>query len=107
MTTITDETTWEALCEDSQQRQDLKADWVRENGELIIGGDWITEAEQLGITAVPGFIRLQLWEDEVSRLRSKDPGHVTGVRHIDIYKDLDLYINPDFYISQVYIPCVP
>jgi len=37
---------------------------VRENGEVIIGGDWmtgfdITEAEQLDITAAPGVLRLQ------------------------------------------------
>ncbi|MCW6629057.1 hypothetical protein NFB47_17425, partial [Yersinia ruckeri] len=44
MTSVTDEATWEALCE---VRQDLGADWVRENGEVIIGGDWLTES---GIT---------------------------------------------------------
>ncbi|MGQ8775935.1 hypothetical protein ACUTQ5_16290 [Serratia sp. NA_112.1] len=64
ITTVTDEASWEALCEASQDRQDLGADWVRDNGELIIGGDWltasgITDAEQLEITAVPGVIRLQ------------------------------------------------
>ncbi|QHA87156.1 hypothetical protein FO014_09480 [Serratia rhizosphaerae] len=47
-----------------QQRQDLGADWVRENGQLIIGSDWltasgITSAEQLELTAAPGVIRLQ------------------------------------------------
>lgn len=61
---MTDEATWEALCEVSQQRQDLGADWVRENGEVVIGGDWLTEsgsasAEQLELTAAPGVIRLQ------------------------------------------------
>ncbi|MFT2792255.1 hypothetical protein ACMV5I_19605 [Serratia sp. T13T92] len=61
---VTDEATWNALCEASQQRQDLGADWVRQNGELIIAGDWIiesgiTDAEQLEITAAPGVIRLQ------------------------------------------------
>lgn len=64
VTTVIDETEWKVLYEASQQRQDLGADWVRENGELIIGGDWltgfdITEAEQLEITAEPGVIRLQ------------------------------------------------
>ncbi|MGC0905617.1 hypothetical protein WKH25_14705 [Pantoea agglomerans] len=64
VTTVIDEAEWKVLCEASQQRQDLDADWVRENGELIIGGDWltgfdITEAEQLEITAEPGMIRLQ------------------------------------------------
>jgi hypothetical protein len=39
ITVVTDDATWEALCEASQDRQDLGADWVRENGEVIIGGD--------------------------------------------------------------------
>ncbi|WP_144417082.1 hypothetical protein [Yersinia intermedia] len=48
----------------SQQRQDLAADWVRGNGELVICGDWltgsgITDAEQLEVTAAPGVLRLQ------------------------------------------------
>lgn len=64
ITPVTDAATWNALCEASQQRQDLGADWVRQNGELIIGGDWITESgitdvAQLEITAAPGVIRLQ------------------------------------------------
>ncbi|BFI48058.1 hypothetical protein [Yersinia pseudotuberculosis] len=69
LTVVTDEATWEALCEASQDRQDLGADWVRENGEVIIGGDWLTEsgitdAEQLEMTAAPGVIRLQRREVE-------------------------------------------
>ncbi|HHB1426883.1 TPA: hypothetical protein ACOQZT_002457 [Serratia odorifera] len=53
----------------SQQRQDLGADWVRQNGEVIIGGDWIiesgiTDVAQLEITAAPGVIRLQRREVE-------------------------------------------
>ncbi len=60
------------LCEASQDRQDLGADWVRENGEVIIGGDWLTEsdianAEQLEVTAAPGVLRLQRREEEVFR----------------------------------------
>ncbi|PAA98157.1 hypothetical protein [Serratia fonticola] len=67
ITTVTDEATWNALCEASQQRQDLGADWVRQNGEVIIGGDWLTEsgiidAEQLEVTAAPGVLRLQQQE---------------------------------------------
>ncbi|EOD4082882.1 hypothetical protein ACOHX9_000057 [Yersinia enterocolitica] len=46
MTTITDETTWEALCEATNS---LGADGVRKNGELVIDGDWLTES---GITDV-------------------------------------------------------
>lgn len=72
ITTVTDKATWEAVCEASQLRQDLGADWVRDNGEVIIGGDWLTEsgitdAEQLEITAAPGVIRLQRREEEVFR----------------------------------------
>ncbi|WP_155483188.1 hypothetical protein [Yersinia frederiksenii] len=63
ITVVTDEATWEGLCEASQDRQDLGADWVRKNGEVIVGGDWLTEsgivsAEQLEVTAAPGVIRL-------------------------------------------------
>ncbi|WP_431225579.1 hypothetical protein ACQ86O_13285 [Serratia sp. L9] len=69
ITTVTDEATWNELCELSQDRQDLGADWVRENGEVIIGGDWLTEsgiasAEQLEVAAVPGVLRLQRREVE-------------------------------------------
>jgi hypothetical protein len=64
ITAVTDVATWEALYEASKYRQDLGVDWVRDNGELIIGGDWliesgITDAEQLDITAAPGVIRLR------------------------------------------------
>lgn len=64
ITPVTDAATWDALCEASLQRQDLGVDWVRENGEVIIGGDWLTESSitdvaQLEITAAPGVIRLQ------------------------------------------------
>jgi hypothetical protein len=48
----------------------LEADWVRENGEVIIGGDSLTEsdianAEQLELTAAPGVLRLQRREVDV------------------------------------------
>ncbi|WP_162287094.1 type I toxin-antitoxin system SymE family toxin [Pantoea stewartii] len=64
VTVVTDEAEWKELCEASQQWQGLGADWVRENGEVIIGGSWltgfgITDAEQLEMTAAPGVIRLQ------------------------------------------------
>ncbi|CRG52692.1 hypothetical protein [Yersinia wautersii] len=70
LTVVTDEATWEALCEANQDRQDLGADWVRENGELVIAGDWLTEssitdAEQLEVTAALGVLRLQRREVEV------------------------------------------
>jgi len=63
VTTVTDEAEWKELCEASQQWQNPGADWVRDNGEVIIGGDWltgfgITEAEQLEVTTAPGVIRL-------------------------------------------------
>ncbi|CAI1041178.1 hypothetical protein [Serratia liquefaciens] len=63
ITTVTEDAVWEALCEASQHRTDLGADWVRQNGELVIAGDWptesgITDAAQLEVTAAPGVIRL-------------------------------------------------
>jgi hypothetical protein len=62
ITIVTDAATWEAVCEASQHCYDLGADWVRENGELIIGGDWITDVRQLEVIAATGVIRLQRWE---------------------------------------------
>ncbi|WON78257.1 hypothetical protein [Serratia sp. UGAL515B_01] len=72
ITPVTDEALWETLCEASQHRPDLGADWVQENGEVIIGGDWLTEsgitaAEQLEVTAAPGVLRLQRRELDVFR----------------------------------------
>ncbi|UZH03008.1 hypothetical protein OJ965_20505 [Pantoea anthophila] len=63
VTTVTGEAEWKALCEASQQWHDIGADWVRESGEVILGGDWmtgfgITEAGQQEITAAPGVFRL-------------------------------------------------
>ncbi|VEA67113.1 HSP20-like domain of uncharacterised function (DUF1813) [Serratia plymuthica] len=68
ITVVTDDAIWEELCEASQHSPDLGADWVRENGELVIGGDWlieagITEAGQLEITSAPGVIRLRRQEE--------------------------------------------
>lgn len=64
VTTVADEAEWEALCEASQQWQDSGADWVRDNGEEVIGGSWLTgfgfiETGHLEITAAPG--GLWLW----------------------------------------------
>jgi len=65
VTIVTDEAEWRELCEAcSLQIQDSWADWVRENGEVILGGDWltgfgITEAGQLEVTTAPGVLRLQ------------------------------------------------
>ncbi|WP_261230259.1 hypothetical protein [Serratia entomophila] len=61
--------TWSARCEASQHRYDLAADWVRENGQLIIGGGWIiesgiTDAEQLEVSVETGVIQLQRREVE-------------------------------------------
>ncbi|KYQ98301.1 hypothetical protein AWY96_07160 [Serratia plymuthica] len=68
ITVVTDEATWEALCEASQDRQDLgtgerrgdyRGDWLTESG--------ITNAEQLEVTAAPGVLRLQRREVDVFR----------------------------------------
>jgi len=55
------------------QRGAGQADWVQQNGELVIGGDWLTEsgisdAGQLDFTASPGVIRLQWREDGALRV---------------------------------------
>lgn len=68
ITVVTDDATWEELCEASQHNPDLGADWVRRTGELVIGGDWlsasgITDAEQLEVTSAPGIIRLRRREE--------------------------------------------
>ncbi|WP_370570916.1 MULTISPECIES: hypothetical protein [Serratia] len=73
ITVVTNEASQEKLCETSQDRQDLVAYWARENGELIIGDDWLTEsditdAEQLEVTAAPGVLRLQRQEVDVFRV---------------------------------------
>jgi hypothetical protein len=65
ITVVTYDALWEALCEASQHRPDLGADWLRQNGELVIAGNWliasgITDAAQLEVTAAPGVIRLHL-----------------------------------------------
>lgn len=72
ITLVTDEATWNELCEASEYRHDMAADWVQDNGELIIAGDWLTESgitggEQLEATAAPGVIRLRRREDGVFR----------------------------------------
>ncbi|CAM4076935.1 hypothetical protein [Serratia silvae] len=72
ITSVTDAATWEAVCEASQHRQDLGADWVRQNGEVIIGGGWIiesgiTDVAQLEITAAPGVIQLRRREEDTFR----------------------------------------
>ncbi|WP_241006700.1 hypothetical protein [Serratia liquefaciens] len=69
ITIITDDTIWNVLCEASQHRPDLGADWVRQNGKLVIGGDWltgsrITDAAQLEVTVTPGVIRVRRREVE-------------------------------------------
>ncbi|HEJ7127538.1 TPA: hypothetical protein SMF60_000561 [Serratia marcescens] len=60
------------MCEASQHRPDLGTDWVQQNGEVIIGGGWlsasgITDAEQLEVTAAPRVIRLQRREGKFFR----------------------------------------
>jgi len=43
VTTVTDEVEWREICEASSLHlQDSWANWVRKNGEVIMGGDWLT-----------------------------------------------------------------
>ncbi|MDY7606681.1 hypothetical protein SSB95_15535 [Serratia marcescens] len=69
ITVVTNEASQEKLCETSQDRQNLVAYWARENGEVIISGDWLTEsgitdAEQLELIIAPGVLRMQRREVE-------------------------------------------
>lgn len=70
ITLVTDDADWNELCEASQYRPDLGADWVRDNGQLVVGGEWltnigITDAIQVNIIAAPGTLRLQRQETGV------------------------------------------
>ncbi|AVU35639.1 TPA: hypothetical protein JD344_24880 [Serratia marcescens] len=81
---LTDDATWETLCEDSQYRHDLGADWIPDIGELVLGGGWltrsgITNAEQVGVTAAPDVIRVQRREQGDLGLKSSNPGQLAGV----------------------------
>ena len=84
LTLVNDDATWNTLCEVSQHRHDVAADWVRENGHLIIGGDWLTESgitdgAQLEVTAAPGVIRLRRREDGVFKaLEARTPASWPG-----------------------------
>ncbi|MGV8928108.1 MAG: hypothetical protein ACOH2G_20880 [Ewingella sp.] len=61
ITIVTDQHDWDALCEASQYDQDLGADWVRDDGSLVIAGDWLTQlnisrAEDVDIIPAPNLI---------------------------------------------------
>ncbi|MGC6389989.1 hypothetical protein ACMV8I_20400 [Ewingella sp. S1.OA.A_B6] len=61
VTTVTDEQEWQTLCEASQRHHDLGADWVRDDGSLVIAGDWLTQlnisrAEDVDIIPTPNVI---------------------------------------------------
>lgn len=58
---IRDQATWDTVCETSQYNSTVGADWVRDDGHLVIGGDWltdidITQAEHVDIAITPGII---------------------------------------------------
>ena len=58
---VNNNATWEGLCEASQHNPALGADWVRDDGQLVIGGDWlteigITEAEHVDVATAPNII---------------------------------------------------
>ncbi|AKG72501.1 hypothetical protein WN53_07510 [Serratia fonticola] len=68
----------------------MGADWVRQNSELIIGGNWlsesgITDAEQLEITAAPGVIRLQRREDGGFQAYKQRSRHKAGIFALNEY----------------------
>ncbi|MFI3312236.1 hypothetical protein [Ewingella allii] len=58
---VHDNALWEAVCEASEHNPKLSADWVRDDGQLVVGGDWltamgITEAEHVDVATVPNII---------------------------------------------------
>ncbi|WP_339057752.1 hypothetical protein [Candidatus Regiella endosymbiont of Tuberolachnus salignus] len=63
ITHIGNNETWNALCEANEP--ELGADWVRDKGEMVISGSWltdigITQAEHVEITAAaPGVIKVE------------------------------------------------
>ena len=64
ITPVNDDAIWQALCEATQFDSTLGADWVRDNGDISIGGDWLTDIdisglEQLEITYAPTIIKIQ------------------------------------------------
>ncbi|MGV8924715.1 MAG: hypothetical protein ACOH2G_03415 [Ewingella sp.] len=72
VTTVTDQQDWDALCEASQYDQDLGADWVHNDGRLVIGGDWLTEigitqAGHVDVATAPGIIIIRRREGGVFR----------------------------------------
>lgn len=61
VTVVNDNATWGGLCEASQHNPALGADWVQDNRQLVIGGDWltdlgITEAGHVDVATAPGLI---------------------------------------------------
>lgn len=69
---VHDNTTWEGLCEACQHNPALGADWVQDNGQLVIGGDWltemgITEAKHVDVATAPGVIIIRRRREGILR----------------------------------------
>lgn len=69
---VNDNIAWEGLCEASQHNHTLGADWVHEEGQLMIGGDWlteigITEAEHVDVATAPGIIIIRRRSEGILR----------------------------------------
>jgi hypothetical protein len=69
---VHDSATWQGLCEACQHNPALGADWVQDNGQLVIGGDWltgigITEAAHVDIATAPGIIIIKRRRDGILR----------------------------------------
>jgi len=72
VTVVNNNATWEGLCEASQHNPTLGADWVQDNGQLVIGGDWltdidITQAEHVDVATAPGIIIIRRRMDGILR----------------------------------------
>lgn len=73
VTVVNDNATWEGLCEASQHNPTLGADWMRDNGQLVISGDWlteigITEAEHVDVANAQGIIIIRRRRNGILRV---------------------------------------
>ncbi|TPG63346.1 hypothetical protein [Ewingella americana] len=70
---VNDNTTWDTYCETSQHNPMLGADWVDDDGQLVIGGDWltnlgITQADHVDAAIAPGIIIIRRRADGILKV---------------------------------------
>ena len=70
---VNNDATWEGLCEASQHNPALGADWGRDDGQLVIGDDCltemgITEEEHVDVATAPNIIIIRRRGDGILRV---------------------------------------